>query len=108
LIGSSEMRATASTDSLGVEEIRRRVCPILKKHGALRAGLFGSAARGEMRRRSDIDILVELAQTVSLFDFVGIKIELEEALGRRVDLAEYDALKPRIREQVLAEEVRLL
>ncbi len=99
------MRATAV---LTVDEIKRRARPILGRHGARRAGLFGSAARGQMRRRSDVDILVELDRTVGLFDFVGIKIELEDALGRRVDLVEYDAIKPAIRERVLADEVPIL
>ena len=73
-----------------------------------RAGIFGSAARGQLRRRSDVDILVELSQPISLFDFVGLKLELEEALGRKVDLVEYGAIKPLIRERILGEEVSIL
>ncbi|MBI2939591.1 MAG: nucleotidyltransferase family protein [Chloroflexi bacterium] len=97
------------TDTLlTVDEIKQRVQPILGRYGARRAGLFGSAACGQMRRRSDVDILVELPRPVGLFDFVGIKLELEEALGRRVDLVEYDAIKPAIRERVLANEVPIL
>ena len=64
--------------------------------------------RGEMRRRSDIDILVELGRDLSLLDVFGIQQELEDALGRRVDLVEYESIKARIREQILAEEVRIL
>jgi predicted nucleotidyltransferase len=93
---------------LTIGEIRQRARPILDRHGARRAGLFGSAARGQMRRGSDVDILVELPHPVGLFNFVGIKLELEEALGRRVDLVEYDAIKPAIRERVLADEVPIL
>ena len=93
---------------IDIEEIKRRVRPILLRYGAKRAGLFGSAARGELRRNSDIDILVEIDRPIGLFEFVGIKLELEEALGRKVDLGEYDALKPLIRERVLREEVPIL
>jgi predicted nucleotidyltransferase len=93
---------------LSVDEIKRRARPILGRHGARRAGLFGSAARGQMRRGSDVDVLVELPHPVGLFSFVGIKLELEEALGRRVDLVEYDAIKPAIRQRVLADEVPIL
>ncbi|GCC10851.1 hypothetical protein IPdc08_00889 [archaeon] len=45
---------------------------------------------------------------MSLFDFVGLKLELEEALGRKVDLGEYSTIKPIIREQILSEEVAIL
>lgn len=65
-------------------------------------------ARGETRRKSDVDILVELGDDLSLLDVVRINRELEEALGRKVDLVEYDTIKPRIRERILAEEVPIL
>lgn len=82
--------------------------PVLKKHGVLRAGIFGSYARGEQKKGSDIDILVKTRKTVSLFGFVGIKLEAEKILGKKVDLVEYSALKPRLRENILKDEVRIL
>jgi len=91
-----------------IDELKEKVVPILQRHGATRAGVFGSLVRGEMRRRSDIDILVELGRDLSLLDVFGIQQELEDALGRRVDLVEYESIKARIREQILAEEVRIL
>jgi len=90
-----------------VEEVRSIVKPILKKHGIRKAGFFGSFARGESGKDSDIDLLVEIGSDISLLDFVGIKQELEEALGRKVDLVEYKVIKPRIRARVLREEVSL-
>ncbi|MEW6003644.1 MAG: nucleotidyltransferase domain-containing protein, partial [Nitrospirota bacterium] len=57
---------------------------------------------------SDVDILVEIDRRMSLLEFAGLKIELEEALGRRVDLGEYSVIKPVIREQILSEEVSVL
>ncbi len=45
---------------------------------------------------------------MSLLDFVGLKLELEEVIGRKVDLGEYDAIKPIIKEQILKEEVSVL
>ena len=92
-----------------IGEIKDRILPILKRRGVKRAGVFGSVVRGEAGEGSDVDILVEIERDdMSLLDFVGIKLELEEALGRKVDLVEYSALKPLLRERILAEEVPIL
>jgi predicted nucleotidyltransferase len=91
-----------------IEEIKRRILSILKRYGVKRAGLFGSWVRGEMEADSDIDILVEIEEEISLLDFVGLKLELEEALGRRVDLVEYSTIKPLLKERILNQEVAIL
>jgi len=51
---------------------------------------------------------VEIESRMSLIDFAGLKLELEEALGRKVDLGEYSVIKPIIKEQILKEEVSIL
>jgi hypothetical protein len=91
-----------------VQEIGQTVVPILRRYGVTRAAVFGSAVRGQLRPDSDIDILVRLGQDISLLDFVGLKLDLEEAWGRRVDLVEYDTIKPRLREQILQEQETIL
>ena len=92
-----------------IDEIKRIVLPVLKKYDLKKAGVFGSIVRGEIREDSDVDILVEIGKDdLSLLDFVGIKLELEKALGRKVDLVEYDTIKPLLKERILAEEVPLL
>ena len=92
-----------------LEEIKEKIVPILKRYGIKKAGVFGSLVRGEAREDSDLDILVEIERDdISLLDFVGIKLELEEALNRRVDLVEYCTIKPLIRERILREEVPIL
>jgi predicted nucleotidyltransferase len=93
---------------MNLEDIKRKALPILKRHGVARAGVFGSVVRGEETDDSDIDILVEIERRMSLLDFVGLKIELEEALGRKVDLGEYAAIKPIIKDDILSEEVAIL
>ncbi len=87
---------------------KEKIIKILKENGVKRAGIFGSYARGEQTKNSDIDILVEFNKNVSLFDIVGIKLELEDNLGRKVDLVEYKIIKPRMKEQILNEEVKIL
>jgi hypothetical protein len=91
-----------------VEEIKQKIIPILKRHGAKRAALFGSCVRGEMNEESDIDVLVDIDEELSLLDFVGIKLEIEEALGKKVDLIEYDTIKPLLRDKILNEQVIIL
>ena len=81
---------------------------VLQKHGVLQAGIFGSCARGTAKKSSDIDLLVKTKRGLSLFDFAGIKVAAEDVLGKEVDLVEYSNLKPRLRERILQEEVRIL
>jgi predicted nucleotidyltransferase len=66
-------------------------------------GLFGSFVRGEQSKRSDIDLLVEFAETVSMFEFIRLEDYLAKALGHQVDLVMKSALKPRLGERILAE-----
>jgi len=61
-----------------------------------------------MKKNSDIDILVDIKADISLLDFIGLKQKIEETLGRKVDLVEYDTLKPLLRERILKEQVVLL
>jgi predicted nucleotidyltransferase len=76
----------------------------LKRFGVKRASLFGSLARGEDREDSDIDILVEFEAGKSLLDLAGLKIELEELLGRRVDLLTFNSLHPLLKDKILKEQ----
>ena len=91
-----------------IEEIKQKILPILQRYGVKRVGLFGSCVRGEIREDSDIDILVEIEKDISLLDFVGLKLEIEEALGKKVDLVEYNTIKPLLREKILSEQVIIL
>ena len=90
---------------MSIEEVRNKIIPILNKNGINRAGLFGSFVRNENKTDSDIDILVKIEKEISLLDFVGIKLELEDALKMKVDLVEYDAIKPSLKDYILKEEV---
>lgn len=88
-----------------VKEIEKKIIPILRKYKARKAGFFGSCARGEMKKKSDVDILVELDEKFDLLDIIGIKIELEKAIRKKVDLVEYETIRPELKEIILGEEV---
>lgn len=91
-----------------LDEIKRKVIPILKEEGVTRSSVFGSTARGDNRPDSDIDILVDFPKGKSLFDFVGLQLKLEDVLHKKVDLIQYGSIKLRIRDQILNEQVPIL
>ena len=81
------------------EEILR----VSRQHGARAVRIFGSVARGQANVASDLDFLVEMEPGSSLLDIVAIKQDLEDLLGRKVDIVTEAALSPYIRENVLKE-----
>ena len=82
---------------------------MLKRNDVVKAGIFGSFARGEAKRGSDIDLLIEVkAKKFSLFDLVGIELELKKVLERDVDLLTYKGVNPLLKERILGEEVRII
>lgn len=93
---------------ISIGEVQQKIIPILKRHGVLRAALFGSLISGKMKEDSDIDLLIELEQEKSLLDLVALKLELEEVLGRNVDVVEYVTIHPLLKERILREQVPVL
>ena len=91
-----------------IQGIKEKIAPILQQYGITKAAIFGSFAKREAKISSEVDILVEIKSDMSLLDFIGIKIELEEALKMKVDLVEYDTIKPIIKERILAQQVVIL
>jgi len=73
------------------------------KYSVKELGVFGSVARGENTKSSDIDILVEFTEPIGFFKFVELENFLSEILGGKVDLISKKALKPAIKEDVLGE-----
>lgn len=78
----------------------------LKKFGVRSISLFGSIARNQARKRSDIDLLVDFEKTIGLFEFIRLKLYLEELLSRKVDLVTPEALRKELRENILKEAIR--
>ena len=76
--------------------MQQTIAEYFKTQPVLKAWLFGSFARGEEREDSDVDILVKFDRTlpIGLFAYVRMNRELEERLGRKVDLVEEGTLRP--------------
>ena len=92
-----------------INKLKRIIIPILKKNKIIKAGVFGSFVREDYKKGSDIDILIEVkAKKFSLFDLVGLKMELEKKLNKKIDLLTYKGIHPYLRESILADEVRII
>ena len=84
--------------------ITKKIIPILKEQDVLKAAYFGSFARGETKKNSDIDILVKLKGNKTLLDLIEIKQTLETILGKKVDLITYNGLNPLLKKAILKEQ----
>lgn len=82
---------------------RDEVLAIAAAHGASNLRVFGSVAKGLDTEDSDLDLLVDIHPDISLFQYVGLQLDIAEALGIKVDLCTEDELHPKLRERVLAE-----
>ena len=90
-----------------VEDIKRTLSQhkaVLKENFKVKTiGVFGSYVRGEQKRKSDVDVLVEFEEPIGLFEFMDLEMYLSTLLGVKVDLVSKKALKPHIGEQILKE-----
>jgi predicted nucleotidyltransferase len=91
---------------LGADK-RAAILAIAARHGVTSVRVFGSFARGEAREDSDLDLLIEAGPQTPPWFPGGLLVELEDELGRRVDVAEESTLHPLIRERVLQEAIPL-
>jgi len=78
---------------------------LIEKYSVKEIGIFGSYARGNEKRDSDIDILVEFDKPISFFKFLELEEHLSNLIGRKVDLVSKKALKPHIGKHILEEVV---
>ena len=96
---------------VGIEDLigrqRAEVATIARKHGARNVRVFGSVARSEAGRDSDVDLLVEMEAGRSLFDLIELELELRALLGRPVDVVTEAGLSPYLRESIVREALPL-
>lgn len=90
-----------------IKEKRQEILLLATRHGATNVRVFGSFARGEADAASDLDVLVDLEPGRSLLDLGGLLMDLQQLLGREVDVVTVKGLRARIRERVLKEAVPL-
>lgn len=91
----------------GLSEKKHEILQSAKRHGARKIRVFGSVARGEAGPQSDIDFLVEMEEGRSLLDLVSFSQELEELLGRRVDVLTDGGISPYLKDQIYSEAIPL-
>jgi len=90
-----------------IQTLRAHQSEFTRRYHVKTLSLFGSVARDEAGAESDVDLLVEFSQPVGLFQFIEFQQHLEALLGGRVDLGTPRSLKPRIKDQVLQEAIRV-
>lgn len=96
------------TPKKNLNSLKKIIVPILKKNGVVKAGIFGSVARGEATKRSDVDILIKFKGRKSIFDLAHLELELENIMHQKVDLITYKSLHPLLKERILNEEIGIL
>jgi len=86
---------------MDIQSVSEKITPIFERHDVKFAGVFGSFARGEANEESDIDILISYRVPKSLLNLVALEHDLEDRLGRKVDVITEGGLSPYIKESVL-------
>jgi len=96
---------------MGIQEIigsqRQQILALAAKYGAFNIRIFGSVARGQADDKSDVDFLVDMEPGRSLFDMGGLLYDLQQLLGRNIDVVTTAGLRARIKERVIKEAVPL-
>ncbi len=108
---SQQLKFAPELDDVHPEVLLDAAAPILKalaaEHGYSRLAVFGSVARQEARKDSDIDLLIEAPEGASSFDFVRFKQLIERVLGREVDLVSYGGLRANVDDDIRRDAVLL-
>jgi len=91
-----------------IEELKAKLMPVFRRYNVTKAGIFGSYARGEQSKKSDVDILIEIGDWADLIDLARLKIALEKTLKRKVDLVEYAGIRKELKESILSNEIKII
>ena len=86
-----------------IQKLRAKVLRVSKAYRVRNVRIFGSFARGEQSKSSDVDLLVDLPDGMTLFEFSGLKTDLEKSLKRKVDVVPARSIKKSLRTRILAD-----
>lgn len=84
-------------DVLSLDDIKNTVIPFCSEYPIRKIGVFGSYARGQADEESDIDLVVDFESEIGLLEFSGLKVRLENALKKKIDLVEPETMFESIR-----------
>ena len=90
------------------ENIKQNLLTVLIKYPVSKAAIYGSYSRNEQSEQSDVDLLIELSAQISIFDILRMENELSLKTQKKVDIVEYSAIKPSIKERVLSQAIQIL
>ena len=91
-----------------IEKIKSKIIPILKKHKVTKAGIFGSYARGEQKKKSDVDILIQIGNESGLIEVIKLKNTIQKAINKEIDIVEYENIRHEIKDSILRDEIIIL
>ncbi len=86
-----------------LEDVKKKITPVLKEFGVEYAGVFGSVARGEANQESDVDILVRLGRPTGMFKYMRLISSLEQSLSKKVDLVTESSLNKFVKPYAMAD-----
>ena len=92
------------TERMSIASFAQKAIPVFKAQGVTKAAIFGSFARGDAKKNSDVDFLVRFRGEKGLLDLVQLKLTLEEKVGKKVDVITYDSINPLLRKNILGEQ----
>jgi len=90
-----------------MDNLQKKIIPVLEKYSVKKAAIFGSYARGEFNENSDVDILILPPKGMGL-GFVRLKRDLEQSLDKKVDLVSYNGISPYLRKSILRHEQKII
>ena len=89
------------------EKYKKEITKILRVYHIQQAALFGSVARGEQTKKSDIDLLIKTNGKMTLFQLFQMQEDIEKVISRKVDIVEYEAIKPSLKDRILNDAIQI-
>jgi len=91
-----------------VLKIKNKIVPTLKEYNVTKASIFGSYARGEQNKKSDVDIMIDIYRGTDLIELIRLKNKLEKIIKKKVDLVEYSGIRKELKSSILDNNIQIL